>query len=113
MIKTAEEIRKMIKEDKIKTKEKAKKEDKETKQYLKNLAIADASELLKNEIPELASMFYYYVCEFNKQLPYPFSVSYYYKEFQNFCEKYGYKTELTSCTYNVYNTLHIKISWEK
>ena len=66
MIKTAEEIRKSIKEDKIKIKEKAKKEDKEIKKYLKQLAITDASKLLKNKIPQLAVIFYYYFCDFDK-----------------------------------------------
>jgi len=114
MIKTAGDLRKLMKEDKIKIKEKAKKEDREIKKYLKQLAITDASKLLKKEIPELATMFYDYVCEFKKQLPYQYDITYYYKEFEKLCKKYGYKTELTDCSYgSFYNILYIKISWEE
>ena len=110
MIKTAEDLRKLIKEDKVKIKEKAKKEDRETKKYLKQLAIEDASKLLKKEIPELATMFYDYSYKFEKQLSNVYGLNIYYDEFKKLCNKYGYKTSLENCDYgNVY----IIISWEE
>ena len=114
MIKTAEDLRKLIKEDKVKIKEKAKKEESIIKKYLKNLAIKDASKLLEKEIPELAIMFYDYNYKFETQLPNMYDLNMYYGEFKKLCNNYGYKTSLENCDYGVvYNTLYIIISWEE
>ena len=113
-IKTANEIRKIMKDNKMKIESKLKKEHKQNMKYTKNLAINDARNLLKKEIPELSVMFFDYSCKFNKKLHISYNIETYYNEFNKICNMYGYNTELQLCKEGlVYNTFCIKVSWEE